>query len=288
MGKLIIHVRCGTPVPLQSYLRGHAGISAQMIKRLKQIPDGITRGGVRLRTIDPVYDGDTVILHLPETCTHTPNPALHVPVVYGSAHVLVCDKPAGMPVHPSMLHREDTLANWFAAEYPDCGFHALNRLDRNTSGLCLIAKSAYAAHALCNGVQKTYFALVPSGLTGSGTVDAPIARERESVITRCVREDGQRAVTHYRVLEQTPRCTLLACSLETGRTHQIRVHMAHIGYPLLGDSLYGGDCTVLQTQALHCGEMHFTEPETGAAVHLTAPLRPDMQAYLKGTPEHEV
>ena len=286
MGKLIIQVRCDAPVPLLTYLRRHAGISAQTVKRLKKIPDGMTRNGVKIRTIDPVSDGDTVILHLPEACTHTPNPALHVPVVYESAQVLVCNKPAGMPVHPSMLHRDDTLANWFAAGYPDCGFHALNRLDRNTSGLCLIAKTVYAAHALRSGVQKTYFALVPPGLTGSGTVDAPIAREQESVITRCVRADGQHAVTHYRVLEQTPHCTLLACTLETGRTHQIRVHMAHIGKPLLGDSLYGGDCTVLQTQALHCGALQFTDPDTGKTICLTAPLRPDMQAYLKGNYEH--
>lgn len=282
MGTLILQIQCEAPMPLQQYLRGQAGISAHMIKQLKRIPDGITRNGSLLRTIDPVSNGDTVVLHLPEHCDHTPNPALHVPVTYESVHLAVCNKPTGMPVHPSMLHRTDTLANWFAAQYPDCGFHALNRLDRNTSGLCLIAKDAYAAHKLCRAVEKTYYALVPPGLTGSGTIDAPIAREQESVITRCVRADGQHAVTHYRVIAESPQCTLLACTLETGRTHQIRVHMAHIGYPLLGDSLYGGDCTLLQTQALHCGALSFTEPETGELIRLTIPLRQDMHRILKG------
>ena len=287
MGKLILHIHCDAPMSLQSYLRGHAGISAHMVKQLKAVPDGITRGGKLLRTIDTVSDGDTVTLHLPEHCDHIPNPALSVPVIYESAQVLVCNKPVGMPVHPSMLHRDDTLANWFAARYPDCGFHALNRLDRNTSGLCLIAKTAYAAHKLRSGVQKTYFAIVPAGLKNAGTIDAPIAREQESVITRCVRADGRRAVTHYRVIKETPHGALLACRLETGRTHQIRVHMAYIGYPLLGDSLYGGDCSRLLTHALHCGEMQFSEPETGASVCLTAPLRQDMQNILEGDCPHD-
>lgn len=278
--KLQIQVACSGEMPLGVYLRTRAGISAQMLKRLKAVPEGITRNGQHLRTVDPVQNGDCILLHLPEHCPHTPNPALTVPVIYESAHILVCNKPAGMPVHPSMRHREDTLANWFAAQHPDCGFHLINRLDRNTSGLCMIAKTAYAAHLLRGRVYKQYYALVPAGLHGSGTVDAPIAREQESVITRCVRADGKPAVTHYRVLQEAPHCTLLELTLETGRTHQIRVHLAHIGYPLLGDALYGGDCTILQAHALHCGGLRFPEPETGAEICLHAPLRSDMQDIL--------
>ncbi len=273
-------VQCTGEMPLGSYLRQYAGFSAQLLRRLKAVPDGIMRAGQHLRTVDPVRSGDIILLHLPEQCAHEPNPALQVSAAYESAQVLVCEKPAGMPSHPSMLHRRDTLANWFAAYEPDCGFHLLNRLDRNTSGLCLIAKTAYAAHALSGKVQKRYYALVRPGLHGSGTVDAPIARERESVITRCVRADGKPAVTHYRVLRETARCTLLELTLETGRTHQIRVHLAHIGYPLLGDSLYGGDCTLLQAHALHCGLVQFPEPETGAEIRVTSPLRNDMQQLL--------
>lgn len=282
MSRLQINITCTGDMPLGAYLRKYAGISAQMIKRLKAVPDGITRNGQHLRTVDPVRSGDVILLHLPEACEHTPNPALHVPVVYESAQILVCDKPAGMPVHPSMLHRDDTLANWFAANYPECGFHLVNRLDRNTSGLCLIAKTVYAAHCLRGGAEKRYYALVKTGLHGSGTVDAPIAREQESVITRCVRADGKPAVTHYRVLLETPDCTLLELTLETGRTHQIRVHMAYIGYPLLGDALYGGDLTQMQAHALHCGRLTLTDPATQEPITLEAPLRPEMQQLLYG------
>ena len=269
-------------MPLGAYLRSHAGVSAHMLKRLKNVPDGMTRNGAHIRSIDPVRSGDVIRLHFPETATQQQNPALSVPVVYESAQILVCDKPAGMPVHPSMLHRDDTLANWYAAYYPDSGFHLINRLDRNTSGLCMIARTAYAANALRGAVEKRYYALVKPGLKGEGTVDAPIARERESVITRCVRADGRHAVTEYRVMQETASCTLLELTLKTGRTHQIRVHLAHIGYPLLGDDLYGGDCSVLHLHALHCGMLRFPEPLTGAIRTVTAPLRADMNDYLKG------
>lgn len=280
MSRLQITVHCDGEMPLGNYLRKYAGISAQMIKRLKAVPDGMTRNGQHLRTVDPVRSGDIIILHMPEVCKHLPNPALRLSIVYESSQILVCDKPVGMPVHPSILHREDTLANWFAAQYPDCGFHAVNRLDRNTSGLCLIAKTAYAANCLRNDVQKRYFALVGAGLHGVGTVDAPIARAQASMITRCVRADGKPAVTHYRVIEEMPDCTLLELTLETGRTHQIRVHMAYIGYPLLGDDLYGGDCSRIQAHALHCGAMTLTDPAAHKIITLQAPLRAEMQAFL--------
>lgn len=280
MSFLNIEIQCADEMPLGVYLRKYAGISAQMVKRLKRVPDGMTRGGLHIRTVDPVHSGEVIVLHMPEQCDHTPNTALNVPVIYESAQVLVCDKPAGMPVHPSMLHRSDTLANWYAAQRPDAGFHLINRLDRNTSGLCLIAKTAYAANALHGTVQKRYYALVRSGLHGTGTVNAPIAREQASVITRCVRADGKPAVTHYRVMQEADDCTLLELTLETGRTHQIRVHMAHIGYPLLGDSLYGGDCTRIQAQALHCGMLTFKEPEHGKIMTLDIPLRKEMQQLL--------
>ncbi|MBR3267638.1 MAG: RluA family pseudouridine synthase [Oscillospiraceae bacterium] len=273
-------MQCDAEMTLEAYLRKHAGISAHMIKRLKQVPDGMTRDGALIRSIDSVRNGDCIRLHFPEAAAQKPNAALSVPVVYDSPQILVCDKPAGMPVHPSMLHRDDTLANWYAAAYPESGFHLINRLDRNTSGLCVIAKTAYAANALRSRVEKRYFALVGNGLTGSGTVDAPIGRLRDSVMLRCIRADGRRAVTHYHVLRETPACTLLELSLETGRTHQIRVHLAHIGYPLLGDELYGGDCSLMQAHALHCGSVTFPEPLTGCIQTVTAPLRQEMRAAL--------
>ena len=284
MPVLELKVTGKSPVSLKEFLRREAGLSTHTISRLKTVPDGITRNGVQIRVTASVYAGETIRLHYPEHPSEEPNPALCVPVVYETAHIVVCNKPVGMPVHTSILHRDDTLANWFAAHCPDAGFHLLGRLDRNTSGLCAVAKSAYAANILEGKIQKSYVALVPPGLTGSGTVDAPIARVEESVILRCVREDGRRAVTHYEVIRNTPACTLVRFRLETGRTHQIRVHMAHIGFPLLGDSLYAGDCSRLPTHALHCDTMHLPDPETGEPLTLYAPMREDMRRVLEETP----
>lgn len=286
MPTLQFSVQNAAPLSLRHFLRNSAGVSAGLMKHLKTLPDGITRDGVQLRADTQVMPGDCIVLHWEEHCALDANPALAVRVVYESDGLLAVDKPDAMPVHPSVRHRTDTLANWFAAYYGDCGFHVINRLDRNTSGLCLIAKHAYAACAAAGTVSKRYYALTAPGLTGSGTVSAPIARERESVILRCVRADGQSAVTHYRVLGGNAVCTLAELIPETGRTHQIRVHMAHLGFPLLGDALYGGDCSRLSAHALHCGYLRFTEPLTGETVTLHSPLRPDMaklaEAFSEG------
>lgn len=201
-------------------------------------------------------------------------------MVYESEGLVIYNKPVEMPVHPSAKHRTDTLANAYAAQYPHLGFHAVFRLDRNTSGLCMIAKTPHAAHLLHGSIQKKYYALVPPDVSGEGTIDAPIGRTEDSLITRCVRADGRAAVTHYRTLLHTPCCSLLELIPETGRTHQIRVHMAHIGAPLLGDDLYGGDCALLRHHALHCGWLRFTDPLTHKLLTVQAPLRTEMQQLI--------
>jgi len=266
---------------LGEFLRKEHGISAMTVRRLKNVPDGVTRRGDLVRTVDDVYPGDVICLHLPEESPHEKNFAMQIPVLYASAAVIMVNKPVDVPCHPSMLHRNDTLANWFAAHYPEDGFHLVGRLDRNTSGAVLIAKNTIAAHSLPETVSKRYFALVPPGLSGSGMIDAPLGRTAESVITRCVRPDGHPAKTEYEVIGGNENCTLIALRLHTGRTHQIRVHMAYIGYPLLGDALYGGDCTLLSEHALHCGEITFCDPADGICRTVKAPLRPDMERIIR-------
>ncbi len=280
MPQLLFQVRCSTPILLRSYLRGHAGISTRLLSRLKHQKNGILCNGKPIRVIDTVTNGDLICLHLEETSSFTPNPELAVPVVYENESVVIYNKPANMPVHPSPGHYEDTLGNYHAARYPDQTFHAIFRLDRNTSGLCAIAKTAYAAHYFQNAFNKRYYALVAPDCSGSGTISAPIGRVQDSVITRCVRSDGKEAVTHYRTLLQTAQCALVELMPQTGRTHQIRVHMAHLGFPLLGDDLYGGDCTLLQRHALHCGMLCFCDPITHHQIMVTAPLRQEMLALL--------
>lgn len=242
---------------------------------------GITRNGELIRSIDTVYGGDEILLRLDDTSLLEANGSLNVKIAFENDSLVVFDKPSGMPVHPSIKHQGDTLGNYFAHVYPDLTFRPVNRLDRDTSGLCIIAKNAHAANLLQGCCEKVYFAAVEGITDESGTIDAPIARQQESIIMRCVRDDGQRAVTHYKRLEHNERYSLEEIHLETGRTHQIRVHFAHIGHPLAGDDMYGGSRADIPRQALHCGELTFAEPLSGEKITVRSELPSDMVALFK-------
>ncbi len=278
MGKLVFEVQHDTT--LEDFLRKDAGVSKRMISRLKRTENGITRNGELVRTIDKVYKGDEIVLKYEDTKLLEPNSELDVKIAYENENLIVFDKPVGMPVHPSIKHQGDTLGNFFAFKYPNLTFRPVNRLDRDTSGLCIAAKNAFSAAALQSDIEKIYYAVVSGNVSGEGTIDAPIAREQESIIKRVVREDGQRAVTHYKVLSSNEKYSLLEIHLETGRTHQIRVHFAHIGHPLAGDDLYGGSRENIDCQALHCGSLTFKEPVTGEVISVKAELREDMKRLV--------
>lgn len=269
-------------VQAQVFLKSR-GISRRVLTALKR-SGGLTRGGGTLRTVDAVHAGEVITLQLDggETSVAA-NPELSADIVYEDEDVVVFNKPPFMPVHPSQRHHDDTLANLFAARYPGLPFRPINRLDRNTSGLCVCAKNQFAAAALSGSISKVYYAIT-DGTPPGDTVDAPIGRLGDSVIERCVTPDGKPAVTHFRKIAGERR-VLLRITLETGRTHQIRVHMAHIGFPLCGDDMYGGDCTAISRQALHCGEVEFTLPVSGERITISAPLPEDMAAILDGTNE---
>lgn len=269
-------------VQAQVFLKSR-GISRRVLTALKR-SGGLTRGGGILRTVDAVHAGEVITLQLDggETSVAA-NPELSADIVYEDEDVVVFNKPPFMPVHPSQRHHDDTLANLFAARYPGLPFRPINRLDRNTSGLCVCAKNQFAAAALSGSISKVYYAIT-DGTPPGDTVNAPIGRLGDSVIERCVTPDGKPAVTHFRKIAGERRA-LLRITLETGRTHQIRVHMAHIGFPLCGDDMYGGDCTAISRQALHCGEVEFTLPVSGERITISAPLPDDMAAILDGTNE---
>lgn len=269
-------------VQAQVFLKSR-GISRRVLTALKR-SGGLTRGGGTLRTVDAVHAGEVITLRLDggETSVAA-NPELSADIVYEDEDVVVFNKPPFMPVHPSQRHHDDTLANLFAARYPGLPFRPINRLDRNTSGLCVCAKNQFAAAALSGSISKVYYAIT-DGTPPGDTVDAPIGRLGDSVIERCVTPVGKPAVTHFRKIAGERRA-LLRITLETGRTHQIRVHMAHIGFPLCGDDMYGGDCTAISRQALHCGEVKFTLPVSGERITISAPLPEDMAAILDGTNE---
>lgn len=271
------------------------GVSRRLTVKLKRLDGGITRNGERIRTVDTVHAGDMISLLCVDESFLEPGIGLSVPVVYEDERVVVFNKPDGMPVHPSIKHQGDTLGNCFAAMYPGLTFRPVNRLDRDTSGLCAVAKSEYAASILSGGISKVYFAVtegkpVPHD-TGnilikwykaenSCRIEAPIGRAGESIIRREVRSDGQYAATEYTILRSDGRHSLVRVLPETGRTHQIRVHFSSVGHPLAGDDLYGGSLACCRTQALHCGEMSFRNG-SGKMVHLSCEMRKNMVSIIK-------
>ncbi|MBZ4671057.1 MAG: rRNA synthase [Clostridiales bacterium] len=263
---------------VEAFLMKGCGISRRLLLKLKRTDMGILKNGEHARSVDVVKEGDRIEISLEDEKTLEANPALCVPVVYEDEDVIVFDKPAGMPVHPSHGHQGDTLGNFFAHICPGVSFRPVNRLDRDTSGLCAAAKNAHAAKIIGESLDKTYFAIVCGEIFSSGVIDAPIAREKDSIILRRVDfEKGQRAVTLYEPVLRKNGFTLLKIKLETGRTHQIRVHFAHMGFPLVGDGMYGGDTSLLKRQALHCGEVSFLHPVSGEELSFSSPLPDDIK-----------
>lgn len=275
---------------VQSFLRGNAGVSTRLLRMLKRMPEGLCRNGSHVRTIDLLQEGDVLTLRLPEDAAPAQLSSFIVPVRYEDEHVLVLDKPPFMPVHPTRNHQGDTLANAFAlhlaAEGRFAAFRAVNRLDRDTSGLVAVGLNSYAAARLPQGMGKRYTAIVEGKLPERGRIDLPIRRPNPLLIHREVGEGGQPAVTHWKRLDYHNGLSLLELALETGRTHQIRVHFSHLGYPLLGDSLYGPEHPLMNRQALHCSHLCFFHPVTRKRVTVISPLPQDMQrVYNSGKSE---
>lgn len=261
----------------EHFLR-HRGYSARMLAKLRRT-GGLTRCGEILRTVDTLREGDTISVVIPEEGESlVPNPQLIAPITYEDEDIVVFDKPFGMPVHPSIEHYCDTLGNLFAALYPDRAFRPLNRLDKDTSGLCVCAKNAYAAAAVQSTLRKTYFGIICGELREGRTICKPIAREQGSIIRRCADPSGKPAVTIAEPVLTANGHTLIRFTLLTGRTHQIRVHVSSEGMPLCGDAMYGGDCTQIARQALHCGEVSFAGAR--GEVTVRSPLPQDMAGLL--------
>ncbi len=272
--------------PAKWFLKDFCGVSTRMITRLKREKDGILRNGKILRSVDPVHAGEQIEITLPREDSSFIMPTEgELDIIFEDAHLLVLNKPPFMPVHPVKQHQTDTLANRVAYYMAERGesyvFRAVNRLDRDTSGLVLIAKDGFCANALKNAVYKEYLAVVHGEVKDGGTVSAPIALRGDSKMVRCVADHGAPAVTHYTVLACGKEYSLLRLVLETGRTHQIRCHMSHMGHPLLGDDLYGGSREAMSRQALHCALMRFVHPVTGETLELEAPLPEDINNSIK-------
>ncbi len=269
---------------LKSFLRGPCGLSSRLMIRLKYVPMGITCNGRHARVIDLLHAGDIVELTIPEDTAALEPTAVPLDIVYEDDDLLVVNKPAGMPVHPSPGHDTDTLANaalgYFQSKGIFCAFRAVCRLDKDTTGLMVLTKNPYAAARLSGRIHKEYLAVCEGVLEGSGVIDAPIRNKEGFGICREVGEGGVEAVTHWTAVSQKDGCTLLRLWLETGRTHQIRVHLSSIGHPLAGDDMYGGSTDRIDRQALHCCLAVFTHPVTGTELRFCAPLPADMRVLI--------
>ena len=325
-----------SPLPVNHFLK-QKGFSSQNLVQLKKDPTAVQANGIPCFMNHILQPGDTLTLHIHEEHSSEKIPPVELPldIIYEDEDLMVINKPAGMPIHPSMNNYYNSLANglayYFAQQNCPFVFRCINRLDRDTSGLTIVAKHAVSAAILgqmvrakaeqglkAPGIHRTYLAIVEGKVMPvSGVMDAPIARKEDRCLRRVVDfKRGDRAVTHYRVLTgwQTGNAqkfrSLVKLQLETGRTHQIRVHMAYLGHPLVGDFLYNpayGENQIdrrddensgerhfscgktfscergqydIGRQALHAWKLSFFHPMTGEPMEFTAPLPPDMQRLI--------
>ena len=269
------------------------GYSRHLLRQLKETEDGLLRNAQPTFTTVALKAGDRIRVRLLEKAEGSeaimPAP-LPFEIVYEDEDLLVVNKPADMPIHPSFQNHGNTLADALTWHYQQHGedfvYRCINRLDRDTTGLLIVAKHLLSASILSDMVGKReihreYLAIVKGIPPENGTISAPIGRKKGSAILREVNfETGEPAVTHFARLEIRNGLSLVSLKLETGRTHQIRVHMGYIGCPLIGDYLYYPECSRISRQALHSHRLSFLHPITGKALSFTAPLPEDLdQAF---------
>lgn len=290
MGKEII-------IKIDSKLHGHRieyvlekelKISSSLIKRLKREEDGIILNDIRAKTVTKVCEGDILTVNIKGRETGNVIPSdIQLDIIWEDADILVLNKPGNISVHPSGNHKTDTLANGViyhtGSREP---IHIITRLDRETSGVVLVAKNPQAAAILTddmkNGkIKKEYIAIV-NGVPNSptGEIDAPIKKKDEKGISRCVSEDGKKALTLYEVKEKTDEFSIVKLIPFTGRTHQLRVHMSHIAHPIYGDGMYGAP-QIGERVRLHCYRLDFTHPIKGEKVTFTADIPEDFKGIIK-------
>lgn len=272
------------------------GLSRAFLKHLKFTENGICVNGRQVTVRYPLREGDEVSLATEDRQAGSSLVATELPleIIYEDGSLVVPSKPADMPTHPSRDHHGDTLADALAYRYSRSEapfvFRPINRLDRNTSGLTLIAKDRISAARLSESmrkgeIKKQYLAILDGLLEcDEGRIETHMRRSAESIIVREVcsaEEGGDLALTSYRVIFRNERCSLVLASPETGRTHQLRVHFAHLGAPILGDDMYGTPSHLICRQALHALKLSFPHPSDRRELALTAPLPEDMQSAIR-------
>ena len=272
---------------LSSYLNEDICFSKRLIKLAKS-SDGLILVNGKHRTVRYlITEGDHIVIKLPDEINNTSLKATQIPleIIYEDDHLMVLNKVAGRVSVPSSTDQETSLANgilyYYLLKNLPYTVHIVTRLDRDTSGLVLVAKHQYAHSLLANlqlknEIKRVYIGFIKGHLKEShGVINQPIGRTNDSIIKREVNNRGRKAITYYKVLKEYLNHTAIQIKLETGRTHQIRVHFAHIGHPLLGDDLYGNVSKYIKRQALHCKTLKFTHPITQEKLQINAPLPKD-------------
>lgn len=278
---------------LNEFLKFHINLSSSLIKKAKRIEKGITVNGKLTFVTENVKINDRVEVIIETDDEKSENiPLCDIPldIVFEDENLLIINKQGNIPTHPSLNNYENTVAgavmNYYEKQGLNFVFRPVNRLDKGTSGLMVIAKNPHIHELLKNAMHKSefsreYLAVVCGKLEKNGTVDAPIFREDNSIIKRMVDARGVRAVTHYSVEKVYGDKTLVSLKLETGRTHQIRVHMAYIGYALYGDFLYGEERNDLSRPALHSYKITLKNPLNNEVLEFFSPLPKDIEKIIK-------
>ena len=276
---------------LRTYLKSTKKLSIKALRRLK-IHDAVFVNGKTALLKSIIQEGDRVVLEYPPEKVSPYIVAEDIPinVVYEDEDIMVLDKQAGLCVHPNRRYPRGTLANgvlfYWGKSQKKINPHFVNRLDKDTSGLILVAKSRYGAQQFFEqqrerNISRSYQALVKGEIYPEmDTIDLPIGRADEDTTKRKVSPSGQVSITNYKTLEKLSGYSLLDVQLDTGRTHQIRVHLSHLGFPILGDYLYGGESTLLKRQFLHAYKLKFYHPVQEKMIEFTSELPDDLLAVL--------
>lgn len=271
---------------LKEILLDKLNFSVRSIAKMKR-EESVFVNGVFKKPSTKLTNGDLIEVKIEEEMANFESQNLNLEILYDDFDIIMVNKPPFMVVHPTKSHFDNTIANgvtyYIKEKKENVKIRFVNRLDMNTSGLVIVAKNAYAHHTLSldmsnNDVEKKYITVVEGILENDeGTIDAPIYRPTEDSIKRVIDERGQASITHYKVLERLNNATLVEVKLETGRTHQIRVHMAHIGHGIIGDELYGYvDENLINRQALHAYSLEFNQPRTKEKFQFKADLPKDI------------
>lgn len=283
---------CESDDSIKQILKNEFNMSERFILKLKN-HKCIFVNGISVPINFKVNSGDKLVIKenfVEDSSNIVSNSEINLDILFEDDYFLIVNKPAGIAVHPSILHYSDSLSNGVKYYFEKIGLQKkirpINRLDKDTSGIVIFAKNEYIQECLVrqmtsNVFKKKYIAILLGILEkDSGTINAPIARKDNSIIERCIDENGEKAISHFKVIKRLNKLTQVEYTLETGRTHQLRVHSMFIGHPILGDSLYGKKSDLISRQALHAYEVSFVHPITKKEMVIFSELPFDMQKIL--------